>query len=441
VAKGPNVIILLVDTLRPDHLGCYGYKRNTSPEIDRLAREGVLFKNAYATSSWTLPSTASALTSLYPSEHGAVSLPNGISQMAVTLAERLQRAGYDTGAFSANYCLVTAERGFDRGFSHFELLVKRGSTVSADVLNRTRELPEKYGTVVTADAEELNLAALRWLDGREDESQPVFIYLHYMDPHNPYGPPPPFDTVFDPHYTGTVNGQSIFDAIHKGAFEPTERDKEHVIALYDGEIAYTDRQIADFLEELDKRELLQDALVVITADHGEELFERGSIGHGPTLYEEVIRVPLIVWQKTFERPGATVDSYVTLLDIVPTVLSVSGIQSRGTLRGRPLLPPAEEVGSDTVWAEVDEDTLYSAHKRALIRENWKIIVSEKGRELYDLSTDPHEANDLSSAKKELVESLAGGLDGFSRKLHRRAAPVIEIDDRKLKDLESLGYVH
>jgi arylsulfatase A-like enzyme len=440
VADGPNVIILLLDALRPDHLGCYGYERKTSPKIDRLAAEGVLFNNAYAPSSWTLPSTGSMLTSLYPQEHGAADSTSGISQMAITLAERMHGAGYDTAAFSANYCFVTAERGFDRGFDHFELFVKESSPVPAGVLNRTRKLPETYGTVVTADAEQLNLAALKWLDDRDDTSRPVLMYLHYMDPHNPYEPPKPFDTMFDPDYAGTVDGKSIFDAIYKLQFEVTERDKEHVVALYDGEIAYADSQVGRFLNELEKRELLEDTLVIITADHGEELFERGDIGHGPTLYEEVLRVPLIMWRKQFERPGATVDSYVTLLDIVPTVLRVCGIQSRGTLRGRPLLPPGDEVGSDSVWAEVDEDILYTAHKRALIEDRWKIIVSQNGRELYDISTDPHEKNDLSAARNEMVESLAGKVDDFSRKLERRTSPVIELDDEKLRELESLGYV-
>jgi len=440
VAEGPNVFILLLDALRSDHLGCYGYERKTSSRIDRLAAEGVLFKNAYAPSSWTLPSTGSMLTSLYPREHGAANSTRGISQMAVTLAERMHRAGYDTAAFSANYCFVTAERGFDRGFDHFELFVNESSTVSAGVLNRTRKLPERYGTVVKAAAEQLNLAALKWLDERENTSRPVFMYLHYMDPHNPYEPPKPFDTLFDPDYTGTVDGKSIFDAIHKRAFEVTDRDKQHVVALYDGEIVYADSQISNLLDELEKRELLQDALVIITADHGEELFERGDIGHGPTLYEEVLRVPLIMWQKQPEQPGATVDSCVTLLDIVPTVLNVCGIQSKGALRGKPLLPPAEEVGSNTVWAEVDEDILYTAHKRSLIEGNWKIITSGSSRELYDLSTDPHEKNDLSAARKELVESLARKVAEFSRKLERRASPVIDLDDEKLKELESLGYV-
>jgi arylsulfatase A-like enzyme len=408
--------------------------------MDRLAGKGVLFRTAYAPSSWTLPSTASMLTSLHPREHGAANSTSGISQMAVTLAERMHGAGYDTAAFSANYCFVTAERGFDRGFDHFELFVKESSTVSAGVLNRTRKLPETYGTVVTADAEQLNLAALKWLDDRDDTSRPVFMYLHYMDPHNPYEPPKPFDTMFDPDYAGTVDGKSIFDAIHKREFEVTERDKEHVVALYDGEIAYTDSQVGRLLDELDKREVLRNALVIITADHGEELFERGDIGHGPTLYEEVLRVPLIIWQKQLEQSRAMVDSRVTLLDIVPTVLKACGIQSRGTLRGKPLLPPAQEVGPDTVWAEVDEDILYTTHKRALIDNNWKIIVSPNRRELYNISADPQETKDLSTAEKEKVEALAAKADAFSQRLQRRASPVIELDDEKLRELESLGYV-
>ncbi|MCK5557109.1 MAG: sulfatase, partial [Candidatus Hydrogenedentes bacterium] len=440
IADGPNIVILLIDTLRADHLGCYGYDRNTSPEIDQLASEGVVFENAHAASSWTLPSTASMLTSLYPREHGAMSITHGISPMAVTLAERLRQAGYDTAAFSANYSMVTVERGFDCGVDHFELFVKEGSAVSADVLNRTRKLAEKYGEIKAVDAEELSSAALKWLDSREDTSRPVFMYLHYMDPHSPYEPPPPFDTVFDPDYLGTIDGDSIFRAIHMHEFEATERDKQHIVALYDGEIAYADSQIGDFLDALDKRELLEDALVMITSDHGEELFDHESIGHGPTLYEEVIRVPLIMWQKRFERPGTTVDSYVSLVDIVPTVLNVCGIESSGTLRGKPLLPLEDRVSSDTVWAEVDEEKLFYAHKRALIWNNWKMITSTRRHELYDIVADPRETNNLYRAKKELAKELLSRMDDFSQKLERRMAPVLKIDARKLRELESLGYV-
>ncbi len=439
--EGPNIIILMVDTMRADHLGCYGYDRNTSPEIDRLAREGVLFKNAYAPSSWTLPSTASLLTSLYPQEHGAIDTTKGIARKAVRLAERLQRAGYDTAGFSANYSQVTAERGFDRGCDHFELFVKEGSEISAEKLNRTRKLPFFVKKVIAVDAEELNAAALKWLDGKKAASRPVFMYLHYMDPHNPYEAPEPFHTTFDPDYSGDVNGTNELDAIIRGERTGlTEADKQHVVALYDGEIAYADAQIGGFLNELDKRALLDNALVIITADHGEELFDRGKIGHGFSLYEELIRVPLILWQKQSKHAGTAVDAYVSLLDVVPTVLSVCGIESNGEIRGKPLLPPGRSVGSDTVWAEVDEDLIFRAHKRALIWNNWKLIRSPDRTELYDIIADPHEQNDLAGSNKKLVGSLSNKLEEFHRQLTRGKAPVIEIDEQELMRLRSLGYI-
>lgn len=440
VAEGPNVFILLIDTLRADHLGCYGYDRNTSPEIDRIAAEGIIFRNAYAPSSWTLPSTASMLTSLYPQEHGAIDTTKGISTKVVTLAQRMSRAGYDTASFSANYCLVTAERGFDRGVDNFQLFVKEESAVPAEVLNRSLRLPEEFGEIVAVGAETLNSAALKWLDGRADTSRPVFVYIHYMDPHSPYEPPAPFDTAFDSTYTGTVDSYAMFGAIHRREFEPTDRDWEHVIALYDGEIAYADSRIGSFIDELDGRGLLDDAMVIVTADHGEELSDHGSIGHGPTLYQEIVRVPLIIWQKQFERPGATVDSFASLVDIVPTVLSVCGIKNRGTIRGRQLLPLGDAIDSDTAWAEVDEDRLFYSHKRAFVWNRWKMISSADGRELYDLDADPRETADLSSTRTKLADSLSLKTEEFSRKLKRRKAPTLKIDERKLKELESLGYI-
>jgi arylsulfatase A-like enzyme len=440
VAQGPNIIVLLVDAMRADHLGCYGYGRNTSPEMDTLAREGVVFKNAYSPSSWTLPSTASLLTSLYPREHGATDTTKAIARKAVGLAERLHKAGYDTAAFSANYSLVTAERGFDRGCDHFELLVKEGSEVSAEELNRTRKLLDFARKITAVDAEELNAAALKWLDGRKETSRPVFMYLHYMESHSPYEAPEPFRTVFDPDYTGEVDGTNVEGAVFRDEFELTERDEEHVTALYDGEIAYADKQLGILMDELDSRGLLEDALVIITADHGEELFDHGKISHGRTLYEEVIRVPLIMWQKQFEHPGTTVDAYASLIDIVPTVLSVCGIERKGALRGTPLLPPGDSVGSDTVWAEVDEDLLFRAHKRALIWDNWKLITSPDGSELYDIAGDPHELNDLAGSKPELAATLSAKQDDFYKQLKRGKAPVVELDDEARRKLRSLGYV-
>ena len=440
VAQGPNIIVLLVDTMRADHLGCYGYGRNTSPAMDKLAREGVLFKNAYAPSSWTLPSTASLLTSLYPREHGATDTTKAIARKAVGLAERLHKAGYDTAAFSANYSLVTAERGFDRGCDHFELFVKEGSEISAEELNRSRKLLDFAMKIKAVDAEELNAAALKWFDGREETSRPVFMYLHYMDPHSPYEAPEPFRTVFDPHYTGEVDGTNVFGAIYRDEFELTERDKEHVIALYDGEIAYADTQIRDLLNELDKRGLLDDALVIITADHGEEMFERGKIGHGPTLYDEVVRVPLIMWQKQFEQAGTTVDAYASLVDVVPTVLSVCGIERKGALRGTPLLPPGDSVGSDTVWVEVDEELLFYSHKRAVIWNGWKLIRSEDGDELYRCVDDPPERENLADSNPRLVETLSNRMDEFYKQLKRGKAPAVELDEEARRKLRSLGYV-
>jgi len=441
VAEGPNVFILLIDTLRPDHLGCYGYDRNTSPEIDRLAGEGVVFRNVYAPSSWTLPSTASMFTSLYPQEHGAIDTTTGMSSKVVTMAERLHGAGYATAGFSANYSFITAERGFARGFDHFELFVKEGSDVSVPELNRTIELLDMFRKVTAADADELNLAALDWLDDREDTSRPVFIYLHYMDPHSPYEPPPPYDTVLDPDYPGTVDGSiEMFKAVQRSELKLTDRDRQHIIALYDGEIAFADSQVGTFVDGLDERRLLEDALVIVTSDHGEELFDHGKTGHGPTLYEEVIRVPLIMWQKEFEQPGATVDPYASLVDLVPTVLDVCGIKNRGKMRGRPLLPLGEAVGLDTAWAEVDEDRLFYSHKRALVWNNWKMITSADSRELYDLYADPHETTDLAGTRKKLAESLSLKIDDLSKKLERRKAATIHIDERRRRELESLGYV-
>ena len=308
--KAPLVIVYLVDTLRRDHLSLYGGGRRTSPWLDGFASDGVVFERAIASSSWTIPSVASLFTSLLPDGHGALHLQAPLAPAAHTLAERLAESGFATGAVVANP-LILASSGFDQGFSYFEGLHGRKGRLSTTV---------PAGRVVDA--------ALRFLDAHR--GLPSFLFVHAFDPHFPYQPPPPFDHLFEPA-------------------TPGERDQ--VIALYDGEIAYGDREFGRFVRELKARGLYDRALVVFTSDHGEEFLDHGDWRHGTSLFDELVRVPLVVRFPGGSHAGRRVDRQVQLLDVLPTVLeavslpvpvdpSVLGHPLQGAISGELQSPPA-----------------------------------------------------------------------------------------------------
>src|SRR6202035_2818734 len=338
VAPGParNLIVICIDTLRADHVSAYGYSRQTTPFVDTLASNGTLFANAYAHSNWTVPATASLLTSLYPSEHGAgiagkvrllgentplLQIREGVE----TLAGRLRREGFRTGLFSANpYLFGRFEEGFDAA------LVDR------------------------KNAAELTTAALRWLDHRGNDR--FFLYLQYMDLHHPVEPPPPFFNFFPvaeggrrgPEHSGWSFGR-IKDQ-HELDDPLFRQFPAHRLALYDGALRFVDAEARRLYRELEKIGEARQTVVVITSDHGEEFWDhalaehatakdpRGywGVGHGHTMYEELLRVPLIL-----RGPGIAprrVACPVRHVDVLPTLLDLLGLPRPTGIRGRRLAP-------------------------------------------------------------------------------------------------------
>ena len=267
--KAPLAIIYLVDTLRADHTGVYGYSRRTTPELDAFAKDAVVFDAAVAHASWTKPSVASILTSQLPARHRAVQLRDALDPSNVTIAERLDQRGWATGAAIANSVIYGAESEFDRGFDVFAGLHgeedRRSKLVGADVV---------------VDS------ALAFLRSRR--GLPTFLYVHTMDPHVPYEPPPPFDRMFEPF---PAEGHPARDP-RTDFREPL--DRERMVAQYDGDIAFGDREFGRFVRELKAAGLYEDALIVFLSDHGEEFLDHGLWLHGRSLFDELIRVPLVV---------------------------------------------------------------------------------------------------------------------------------------------------
>jgi arylsulfatase A-like enzyme len=383
VGARPNVIVMLVDTLRADHLGMYGYERDTSPALDEWAAGAVVFQQAYALSSWTRPSTVSLLTGLDPIHHRVEDRLDVIPQHVRLLSERLKERGYATfGAITNPH--VSAAWAFDRGFDDYVDLKETGRGTAADAV--------ADHVIALGEA----LAA----------SQPFFLYLHLIDPHTPFDPPPPYDTLFadDPD-----------DAV------------EWAIGGYDGEIAFVDEQLGRMLAALRARGLEDDTLTILVSDHGEELMERGNIGHGVHLFEEVVRVPLVIRFPGGAHGGLRVPQRVSLIDVVPTLLARLGDTPPEDMDGRDLSPLLDERRRSWADRELFLSIRTTGPSSNLIRgvldgprKYLRRSRPEASESLYDLERDPAEHQDLADALADTRARMAALLDAT---LGRRASGV------------------
>ncbi|MCC6157557.1 MAG: sulfatase [Deltaproteobacteria bacterium] len=388
IDRQPNVVLIMIDTLRADHLGVYGYSRPTSPNIDRFAADAVVFDRMHAVSPWTMPSTASIFTSLPPRDHGITEWENPLEERFLTLAEHLQSSGYKTEAI-VSHVIFRPRYGFNQGFDRFEALVLGKG--KSRLITSSREVTDR---------------AIKAVDrgGRE----PFFLWVHYFDPHNNYLRHEEFDF-----------GKKKVD-------------------LYDGEIAYTDKHIGRLLDHLRKTGRFKDTVIAIIADHGEEFGDHGGTWHSRTLYEEVLRVPFILRAPGFS-PGR-VDTVLWQLDVAPTILSLLNVAPPPSFQGR-VIEHAEGrfiKGADrTVFAE----TYRFADKRAVFHENRKYIEDREAKktELFDLGEDPKEQNNVVDAQPERAAALRAMLEEH----HTRARAKISsnpIPGELAEELKSLGYL-
>ena len=421
----PNVVLISIDTLRPDHLGAYGYERATSPHIDALAASGVLFENALSPSSWTLPAHASLLSGSSPYRHGAVAATARIRDDVPLLAELLRAAGYRTAAF-VNAPFVGRNYGFARGFERFEQRYER----------KRRDVAERHRQV---------------LEGVAGLEPPFFLFVHYMDVHTPYRPPKEFNRFARDRRSSAVlkdiGEKSVLElqrAARAGRLRVSDADRDRLVDLYDGEILAIDAKIGELLDEL--RERFPGTIVILTSDHGEEFLEHGGLGHGETLYEEVLRVPLIVAGDGVAS-GARIDTMVSLLDVVPTVLDRVGVVPPATLDGRSLRAAlragrdASDAGTGGAGATLGLHTAshdgtlslrgVRAPARKLLRDDRSGTV-----ELYDLRSDRGEHRNLAPAAHD--ERLERALAALGTAEPSVAAPAP--DAETVEALKALGYL-
>lgn len=408
--RAPNIVLIVIDTLRKDHLPFYGYPKQTAPFLSRLARTGVVFDSAYSTSTWTAPAAASIFTSLYPFQHGVVSglgvtrrrqradasiELNRVPEAAETLGEAMQRAGYATYAVTDNVNL-SRELGFAQGFDHFK--------------NFTR----------TKSAEVVNGKLLEWREQILAERR-YFLYLHYVDPHGPYEPRAPW---FDPTLTGLARE----------------------VSAYDSEIAYVDARIAEAAAAL---RWDRDTLILVSADHGEEFLDHNFAGHGHTLYAEVVNVPLLVAFPGVAHAGRRVAEPVSHIDLLPTLREAAGLAPDPANEGISLLPLAaggkgpERMLYGHLFRKNDEGGPDKLLRYALAGE-WKLIAgSQRGPLLFNLREDPRETHSLAAERPQVVQALEQRLLAFERSCRRFAGErqAITIDDATREELKTLGYVN
>ena len=387
--KHPNVLLVSIDSLRADHLGCYGYARATSPAIDRLAAEGLLFEQHVSSSSWTLPGHASLFTSLPDSLHGAFDSDRRIPESARTLAERFHEAGYRTQGFFAGPFLHPAF-GFGQGFDGYTDCASYAGEIDARPVAEWAEdldLQRKSHVDVTNPA--VHAAWSKWFAGRGEE--PFFAFVHLWDVHYDYIPPPPYDTRFDPDYTGRVTGRDFFtDPAINGRMP--ERDKQHVVALYDGEIAWTDSFIAKLREDLERAGLLGDTIIAVTSDHGEELFDHGGKGHRLTLFDEVLHIPLVLRYPRGLPSGVRVRAQTASIDVGPTLLELAGLEAPADVLGTSLVPLARDPQAAHALRAVSELATTGRNLRAVRTLQYKLIddVGQSQHYFFDLAKDPVE---------------------------------------------------
>lgn len=456
-SRKSNVVLIVIDTLRADHMSCYGYERQTTPNLDKLAKEGFLFERCYSTSSWTLPACASLFTGLYPKSHGVNQWRSILSKHLPVLPELLAERGYYCAGVSSNPFL-TAKQGFARGFDVFD-----DTTVLAAAEWSFPLLGSKYKAVVLASTgatttrRAMELLNDRATDKAKADNKPFFLFVHYMDPHADYTPPAPFNRKFDPDYKGRITGHV---QSRRFGTDIAKRDLEHVIGLYDGEIAYTDKQVGQLLDHLAALQLDRDTCVIVTADHGEEFLEHGNWGHGYTLFEEAVRVPLIIRWPERVPPGKRSKALVSLVDIMPTLLNLLKIKCPETSQGENLSDVMRGQPQDNKRAVMIETALGNP-LRAIVCGTSKLICPTNvtlrprtetalppGALLFDMSKNKQEDRSqvISQAgpRKEIVTRYVNMLAELTRtasKLANNATDEkLRPDIEHIERLKSLGYV-
>ncbi len=455
-----NVIIVLVDCLRADHLPCYGYNLDTAPFLDSIAPSSTVFRNCISPASWTIPSVVSLFTGVCPQQHGVNKVDSIIPESLVTLQEAVERKGIKTAAFITNIYLNSRlgySRGFSRFFDHYlqhnynfkEYVASRLFFFNA-FLHFTGELLNPEGDCDSGNrwwsfglppfnhkkrsAKRVTSDVLKWIQVNQD--RPFYAYIHYMDVHSPYNP-------------------SWYPLFNKEIY-PYQNHREKLINIYDGRISCVDRQIRRICNRLKQLNLSDKTLLIITADHGEEFFDHNMTGHGFSLYDELIRVPLILNNRFLSQQGQIVEKQVCLTDLPVTVLDFLDIKVPEQMKGESLLPFMQHDASLPSSPDLDYALSYTTRGRRQgaandvvlsslrVNNGWKIIVGDDNKtELFNLEEDEKEQNNLAGKEELMVSKLKKIFleksDQSGSLTPEKAEDVLSLDVRN--ELKALGYLH
>ncbi|MBN2053979.1 sulfatase-like hydrolase/transferase [bacterium] len=426
----PNVLLVSLDTVRADHLSAYGYDRWVTPMMDRLSKNGTLFVRCTSQAPWTLPSHMSVFTGMYTASHGVDTDGVALPEIIPTVGELFAAAGYRTAGFiSAGY--VGPAFGFQRGFDTY---IKIPS-------------PLEHGT------EKITASGMDFLDTwhKDDSGSPFFLFLHYLDAHTPYDPPPPLDRLFDPEYKGSMTGWAKDFSRYFNPNVPFENpaDLRHLVALYDGELRRVDNGLGHVIDKLGDLGVYENTIIVVFSDHGEEFKEHAGLDHGRTLYAEQIHTPLLVIFPRKWPVGMIIDDPVQNIDILPTLLSLAGRQIPFTIEGKNLLPLVRPKLFQRMFYKHHRATFSQTNRPNLrlstvVMDNYKFVLKDKPRELkelYDLDNDAAELHNLVEEKPEQAEQLFGVLADWLAETYLKKGqtqPAV-MDDETIDHLRKIGY--
>lgn len=441
-----RILLISVDTLRPDFLSCYNPQTGNTPNIDQLAEDGILFRRAISSSPWTLPSMASIMTGLPNAVHTATKPFTPLPDTLQTLAEIMRDNGYMTAAIGDNQFLKPMYN-VSQGFREYNFFPKPeqfvGYSLGAKIVFTWLFPRALLDEATTTD---LTRFTLDWIESNRDHD--FFFWLHYFDPHMPYKPPQPYLPSI-----GWILGTEALDEIRSGKFVPNLTEREGIRMLYNGEIHYVDDNIGHIIDALREYNLYDESLIILTSDHGEEFWEHGGFEHGHTLYDEVIHVPLIVklpasLSGTYQRQISTT---VSIQCILPTILELCGIAyDDGGIKEQSLIPLWDaKAGKYQIKPVFSSSLIYYEDRESVIFDEKKYIrfLMTDGEELYDLKRDPAEQMSLALSRfrereigKDLLEMHRNMAEEIKAAMDIEETRKVELDEETLKRLRTLGYV-
>ena len=445
-AGGAPVVLVVLDTVRADHLSVYGYARQTAPTLEAFARESLLFENLMTPADMTLPSHASLFSGQYVARHGVTLAKPALAEPVTTLAEHLARAGYASYGISANCGWLGEGHGFEQGFAHWDTRCGRSPFAGVTpVFLRQRVLGalrlaffRERASWRWRSAAEISDEALRVLAPLAEAGAPFLLFLNYMDVHRPIHPPSEYRTKFpgfDPAFDMADTWSALYAEVNEGKRAVTTAERAHLESQYDGALLYADTQLARVFDELRASGLWEKSLVIVTSDHGESFGDHATFGHGHGVYQDVVHAPLLVKAPGRTEPRRIVEP-VSLVDVLPTVLDALA------------LPPANDVDGLSLLRPLPSDRPLLAESvdrggelaRALRRGSRKLVRHRgRGSSLYDVASDPGERRDLTTERAAEAADAERELTAFL-KLHEGGAASAKLTPEEAERLKALGYL-